>query len=65
MLIINMEKNNMTNAIFFTLGFISFKVINFIIIKIKYHLEYRKRLKKWCCKGNYRNSLHYDRRIVR
>lgn len=55
----------MNNAIFFTLGFISFKVINFIIIKIRHHLEYRKRLKKWCCKGNYRNSLHYDIRVVK
>lgn len=55
----------MSNTIFFTLGFISFKVISFIIIKIKHYLDYRKKLNKWCCKGNYKNRLHYDKRLIR
>lgn len=55
----------MENLIFFILGFISFKVLKAIYIKILIYLAFRKRRAKWVSKGNYENRLHYDKRMVR
>lgn len=55
----------MENLIFFILGFISFKVLKAIYLKILIYLAFRKRRAKWASRGNFNNRLHYDKRLVR
>jgi hypothetical protein len=64
MLIINMELNNMENLLFFTLGFISFKILKSIYIKTMLYLAFRKRRNIWV-KPNFNSRLKYDKRLVR
>ena len=54
----------MTNLIFFTLGFISFKVIKLIYINTILYLAFRKRRNIWV-KPNFNSRLKYDKRLVR
>ena len=55
----------MENLLIFTLGFISFKLVNIIYINATHYIAFRKRRAKWCCKANFDNRLHYDKRLVK
>ncbi len=54
----------MENLIFFTLGFISFKILKSIYIKTMLYLAFRKRRNIWV-KPNFNSRLKYDKRLVR
>jgi hypothetical protein len=54
----------MTNLLIFTLGFISFKLVNIIYIKTLLYIAFRKKRNIWV-KPNFNNRLKYDKRLVR
>jgi len=54
----------MENLLFFTLGFITYKLINILVIYLRSYLDLRKRRNVWV-KPNFNNRLKYDKRLVR
>jgi hypothetical protein len=54
----------MTNLLFFTLGFITHKLINILVIYLRLYLDLRKRRGAWV-RQNFDTRLNYDKRLVR
>ena len=54
----------MENILFFTAGFITYKLINILFIYLRSYLDLRKRRGAWV-KQNFNTRLRYDKRLVR
>ena len=54
----------MENLLFFTAGFITYKVLKIVYINTVLYLAFRKRRNVWV-KQNFHNRLNYDKRLVR
>ena len=54
----------MENILFFTAGFITYKLINILVIYLRSYLDLRKRRGAWV-KQNFDSRLNYDKRLVR
>lgn len=54
----------MENILFFTAGFITYKLINILVIYLRSYLDLRKRRGAWV-KQNFNTRLNYDKRLVR
>ena len=55
----------MINLLFFLLGFITYKITNHIVIKIRILTKNIKYNKNSCFKKQKSNVLHYDSRAVK
>ena len=54
----------MENIIFFTAGFITYKVLKIVYINTVLYLAFRKRRNVWV-KQNFNSRLKYNKRLVR